>query len=77
MNMEITIVKTFCDFGHNVFKKQPLWPFFIGILAISYEKNLITLLCSTVATDVFFSLDLGFFGFIWGSGVFIENLFVF
>jgi len=28
MNMEITIVKTFCDFGHNVFKKQAFWPFF-------------------------------------------------
>jgi len=28
MNMEITIVKTFCDFGHNVFKEQPFWPFF-------------------------------------------------
>jgi len=23
---------------------------------------------------LFFSLDLGFFCFIWGSGVFIENL---
>jgi len=43
MNMEIIIVKTFCDFGHNVFKKQPFWPFFIRILAISYEKNLATL----------------------------------
>jgi len=40
MNMEITIVKTFCDFGHNFFKKQP---FFIRSLAISYEKNLATL----------------------------------
>jgi len=29
---------------------------------------------SSVATAVFFSLDLGFFCFIWGSGVFIENL---
>jgi len=38
MNMEITIVKTFCDFGHNVFKKQPFLPFCIRILAISYEK---------------------------------------
>jgi len=27
-----------------------------------------------VATAVFFSLDLFFFCFIWGSGVFIENL---
>jgi len=44
MDMEITIVKTFCDFGHNFFKKQPFWPFFIRILAISYEKNLATLL---------------------------------
>jgi len=26
MNMEITIVKTFCDFGHNFFKKQTFWP---------------------------------------------------
>jgi len=25
MNMEITIVKIFCDFGHNVFKNQPFW----------------------------------------------------
>jgi len=25
MNMQITVVKTFCDFGHNVFKKQPFW----------------------------------------------------
>jgi len=31
MNMEITIVKTFCDFSHNVFKKQLFWPFFIRI----------------------------------------------
>jgi len=23
MNMEITIVKTVCDFGYNFFKKQP------------------------------------------------------
>jgi len=44
MNMEITIVNTFCDFVHNFFKKQPFWPFFIRILAISYEKNLETLL---------------------------------
>jgi len=31
---------------------------------------------STVSVDtaVFFSLDLGFFCFIWGSGVFTENL---
>jgi len=43
MNMEITIVKTFCDSGHNVFKKQPLWLFFIRILVISSEKNLATL----------------------------------
>jgi len=28
VNIEITIVKTFCDFGHKVFKKQPFWPFF-------------------------------------------------
>jgi len=30
MHTEITIVKTFCDFGHNFFKKQPFWPFFSG-----------------------------------------------
>jgi len=30
MNMEITIVKTFCDFGHNVFKKHLFWPFLSG-----------------------------------------------
>jgi len=23
---EIAIVKTFCVYGHNVFKKQPFWP---------------------------------------------------
>jgi len=39
MNMEITIVKTFCDFGHNFFEKQPFWPFFIRILTISYKKK--------------------------------------
>jgi len=44
MNMEITIVKTFCDFDHKVSKKQSFWPFCIGILATSYEKNLATLL---------------------------------
>jgi len=38
INMEITIVKPFCDFGHNVFKKQEFWPFLIRILAVSYEK---------------------------------------
>jgi len=43
MNIEITIVKTFCDFGLNFFKQQPLWPFFIKILAINCEKNLATL----------------------------------
>jgi len=26
--MEIAIVKTYCDFGHNFFKKQQFWPFF-------------------------------------------------
>jgi len=40
MDMEITIVKTFRDFSHNFFKKQP---FLIRILAISCEKNLATL----------------------------------
>jgi len=29
---------------------------------------------NSVATARVFSLDLGFFCFIWGSGVFIENL---
>jgi len=43
MNMEITIIKTFCDIGFNLFKKQLFWPFFIRILAISYEKYLATL----------------------------------
>jgi len=40
MNMEMSIVTTFCDFGHNYFKKQPFWPFFYQdfSLAISYEK---------------------------------------
>jgi len=28
----------------------------------------------SVATDGFFSVDLGFFCFIWGSGGFIENM---
>jgi len=41
--MEITTVKTFYDFGHNFLKNQPFWLFFIRILAISYEKNLATL----------------------------------
>jgi len=27
MNMESTIVKTFCDLDHSVLKKQPFWPF--------------------------------------------------
>jgi len=36
MNIKITIVKTFCGFGHNFFKKT-------AIVAISYEKNLETL----------------------------------
>jgi len=26
MNVETTIVKIFCDFGHNFFKKQSFWP---------------------------------------------------
>jgi len=42
MNIEIVIVRKFCDFGHNL-KKQPFWPFFIRILAINCEKNLSTL----------------------------------
>jgi len=28
VNMEITTVKTFYDFGHNFLKNQPFWPFF-------------------------------------------------
>jgi len=32
---------------------------------------------TSVATAVFFTLDLRFFCFIWGSSVFIENLFFF
>jgi len=28
------------EFGYNFTKKQSFWPFFISILAISYEKNL-------------------------------------
>jgi len=44
MNMEITIVKWFRDFGHNFFQKTAILAIFIGILAISYEKNLATLL---------------------------------
>jgi len=50
--MEITIVKTFYNFGHNFFKKQLFWPFFIRILAISYEKNLATLLHATGCTKL-------------------------
>ena len=46
MKLEINLVKT-CNFGHKVFKKQPFWPFFIRILAISYEKYLATLSCAT------------------------------
>jgi len=37
-NTEITVVKTFCDFGHNIFEKQLIWPFFIRTLARSYEQ---------------------------------------
>jgi len=47
MKIEINIVKTLCNFGHNVFKKQPLWSFFIRILAISYGKYLAALSCAT------------------------------
>jgi len=52
-------------FGHNFFKKQPFWPFFIRILAISYVKYLATLLCrqrvgKSVATAVFFHEIWGF-----------------
>jgi len=43
MNMEITIVKTFCDFGHNF---KAILAIFIRSLAISYEKNLATLVLS-------------------------------
>jgi len=45
--MEINKVKTFCDFGCNLFKKQPFSIFFIRILATSYEKNLATLVSSS------------------------------
>ena len=38
--MEIIIVKTFCDFGQNVFKKQAFWPFLSGFWPLSYDKNL-------------------------------------
>jgi len=47
MKMEINIVKKVCNFGHNVFKKQPFWPFFIKIFAISYGKYVATLSCAT------------------------------
>ena len=47
MKIEINIVKIFCNFGHNVFKKQPFWPFFTRILAISYGKYLATLSYAT------------------------------
>jgi len=36
MNIEITIFKTFCDFGNNFFKNQQFWPFFVEILATGY-----------------------------------------
>jgi len=42
MNKEITITNILL-FWPSFFKKQPFWPFFIRILAISYEKNLATL----------------------------------
>jgi len=29
MNMKIAIVKTFCDFGHKFFKKQPFFGHFL------------------------------------------------
>jgi len=43
MKIEINIVETICNFGHNVFKKRPVWSFFIRIFAISYGKYLATL----------------------------------
>jgi len=49
MNMEIAVVKTFCDFGHKFSKKQQFWWFFMRNLAISYKKNLATLHQYTVA----------------------------
>jgi len=52
MNMEIIIVKIFCDFGDNVFKKQPFWPFFIRILAISYEKDLGNMILAVLLLDL-------------------------
>jgi len=35
---------------------------------------MVTMVVFSVVTARFFSLDLGFFCFIWGSGVFIKNL---
>jgi len=43
MNIEITVVKTFCDFGHNFFKKQPFLPFFYQDVGHKLRKNLATL----------------------------------
>jgi len=45
MNIEITIVRTICDFGQNFFNKQPfsLAIFYQDFGHISCEKNLVTL----------------------------------
>jgi len=40
----------------------------------SYEPRGAQRVLASVAAAVSFSLELGFFCFIWGSGVFIENL---
>jgi len=44
-----------------------------SLIAYSYSSVAILAVFS-VATARIFSLDLGFFFFIWGSGVFIKNL---
>jgi len=51
----------------SVFFQGKFWSF-------SSQQSGNTVLKTSVATAGFFSLDLGFFCFIWGSGVFIENL---
>jgi len=47
MNIEITIVKTFCDFGHNFFKKAVL-AIFCQDFVHKLRKNLATLVHATV-----------------------------
>jgi len=70
MNMEIAIVKTFCDFGHKFSKKQQFWWFFMRNLAIKLQKksgNLATVHSGTSATSgaSIFTRDLVFLHFIW------------